>query len=614
MQSTLLALHASRYAGSPYVPPRHPPPEFANDVSPAAPHLTNPLKHYKTTEIFETQFNDILIYKSNPNKQFCGNYKDRKIPPDVYNVPDAPDYPHVLKFAAVAFYFCRAVMMRNCGKAACITAMGRLKSAMPPCHTWPGLGQWALQVAACWCCFKSESLSRNIQHICKIVMAAQVYHESAPDVYAGEPGTFTDWARQVNHREVIPLLSWLNGLCLGRYEDLSMYMPELAGTPRVLVDGYRDIAIDQAISRVRELHLCPHRVWAIAFSMPGRESNIPALVPDKHLPCSYQHDYCSTGLSHKNCTYDYCEISAVNFTGVVQCHRPNCDGKCQKKLLPVHLLDQAANENRPTAWAVDGELRPLESGERYITISHVWSDGTGGSGSVNECMFNFFCDVTRKLNCKGLWWDAICIPQDKYARAKAISRMHEYYSHAAFTVVHDACLAMSEWVDSEHASFALIMSNWFTRGWTALELSRSKRVLVLFSTRERTGYVLKSLDLEILSGYGTVTSLSWQAATAAIYALRHNSVGLVPADPYTLNDVLTALGSRFTSWARDRAIIAGQFIGIENIPDDQYSIYQQIVCKIGDMEVDHLFHRAASPAGPFAWLPSNLFDLPLSRG
>ncbi|KAK2459939.1 hypothetical protein APHAL10511_008024 [Amanita phalloides] len=566
-----------------------------------------------TTLIFETQFNDILISELNPNTQLCANQRENGPSSDyhaiVSKVPDAPDYPHTLRFAVITFYACRATRIRNCGNPACVAAMDHLKSVMPACHTWPGLERWALQVAACWCSRQASNLSHDAQRVWSEVTAPRsTYPKLAPDVmsYTGKPATFANWARQVNHREVIPLLSWLYGLFSGTYEDMSMHMREF--TPTQLTDGYRDRAIRQAILRARELHLCPHRVWAIAFSMPGQEANIPALVPDKHSPCSYKHDYCSAGPSHKNCTYDYCEISAVNFTNVVQCHRPNCDGKCENKLFPVRLLDKAATENRPTAWAIDGELRPLESGERYMTISHVWSDGTGGSGSVNKCMYDFFCDVARKLDCRGLWWDAICIPQDKHARAKAISHMHEYYSQAACTVVHDACLGMSEWTDSNHASFELVMSNWFTRGWTALELARSKQVEVLFGTREPPGYVLKNLDVDIVSGRGVVSSLPRQASSTAIQSLRKKSRS---GRDYMLNDVLTALGPRFTSWARDRAIIAGQFVGIEALAD-QYSIYQQVVCKIGLISADQLFHNVASPAGPFAWFPSSLFDLPVS--
>ncbi|KAK2464729.1 hypothetical protein APHAL10511_003305 [Amanita phalloides] len=561
---------------------------------------------------FERGFNHILVYEPNSNTQLCANQREEMYPvgPEL-TMSDAPDYPHTLKFALITYYGCRGTMIRECSNPACIATMDDLKLVMPPCPTWTGLEQWVLQVGACFCSGEAGNLSRDVS-LGPFNTSADLYPKLAPDnlscTASGKPADFVDWARQVNHREVTLLLSWLFGLFLGTYADMSM--ANRPNTPSTFMISH-DRAIAQAMSRARRLHLCPHRTWAIAFSMPGAESNIPALVPDKHLLCSYKHDYCSSGLSHKNCTYDYCHISAVNFTTVVQCHRPNCDGKCQKKVFPVHLLDQAANENRPTAWSIDGKLHPLQAGERYMAISHVWSDGTGGSGSVNKCMYDFFCDVARKLECKGLWWDAICIPEDKHARARAINHMHEYYSQAACTIVHDTCLAMSEWVDGNHASLALVMSNWFTRGWTALELARSKQVEVLFGTRGRTGYVLKNLDVDIVSGPEVVSSLSRQVASTAIQSLRKT---LWQSEArYSLDDVLIALGPRFTSWARDRAIIAGQFVGIETLADDQYTIYQQVVCKIGKISLNHLFHHAACPPGPFAWLPSSLFELPVSR-
>ncbi|KAK2462356.1 hypothetical protein APHAL10511_005662 [Amanita phalloides] len=373
-----------------------------------------------------------------------------------------------------------------------------------------------------------------------------------------------------------------------------------------------DAAINQAISRVREQSLCPRRIWAIALNLPGRESNIPALVPDErlHMNCSSKHSFCSTGPSHQNCTFDFCEISAVNFTNVVQLHRPGCDQNCKKKDFPIHLLDKPAEENRPTAWAIDGK-RPLEPGEPYMAISHVWSDGTGGNGSVNECLYAFFCDVARDLKCKGLWWDAICIPQDKRARAKAINRMHEYYSQATCTIVHDLCLATSEWAGPDHASFVLVMSNWFTRGWTALELARSKKVEVLFNASKSPGYLRKNLDDDIMSRPGTVSSSSRSVASAAIRALRGVNEKQINRQ-LTVNDILTSLGPRFTSWARDRAVITGLFIGIESLANDQHEIYQQVIRKIGRITAGQLFHSSAALDGAFAWFPSNLFDLPVA--
>ncbi|KAK2462608.1 hypothetical protein APHAL10511_005341 [Amanita phalloides] len=574
-------------------------------------HAVNDVRG-NTTAVFETQFNDILAGPK-PGEVGCVNKssRDRTLGGSDLSgkVPDAPDYTDTLRFALQTFYACRANMVRDCNNPRCLHYKDQLNLVMPRCDTWPGLRRWALQEAACTCYRHDHVSPVNIIGCWDWGIMAGVGIDFDPGPaemsYDGKPAAFTDWARQLNVRDVLNIFSWLEGIISGKYNHFPLRL-----SSSLLADIDNDRAINWAISRAYERRLCPHRIWAICLNLPGRESNIPALIPDQHHPCSHQHKFCSTGLSHKNCTFDYCEISAVNFTNVVQFHRPDCAGKCKKKKVPFPLLNEAAEQGRPTAWAIDGELRPLESGERYMAISHVWSDGTGGSGSVNKCLYDFFCDIARRLKCKGLWWDAICIPQDRLARAKAIDRIHEYYSQAACTVVHDLCLATSEWIDGNHASFALVMSNWFTRGWTALELARSARVEVLFSTREFPGYVLKNLDKVILSHRGTVSSLSRILASTAIRSLR-GEAQLEPRE-FTINDVLTSLGPRFTSWTRDRAIITGLFIGIDNPADDQHGIYRQAICKIGKLSSDQLFHNATPSAGPFAWFPSNLFDLPIS--
>lgn len=100
------------------------------------------------------------------------------------------------------------------------------------------------------------------------------------------------------------------------------------------------------------------------------------------------------------------------------------------------------------------------------------------------------------------------------------------------------------WITAAEASFALVMSPWFTRGWTALELavSRLDAVYVLFADR------LSKLD-DILTTPGEVTH--------AYHHVASDLTRRVMDKVKTVNDLLTALGPRYTSWARDKAIIAG---------------------------------------------------------
>ncbi|KAI0456758.1 hypothetical protein F5B21DRAFT_502055 [Xylaria acuta] len=64
--------------------------------------------------------------------------------------------------------------------------------------------------------------------------------------------------------------------------------------------------------------------------------------------------------------------------------------------------------------------------------------------------------------------------------------MLEAFEKAAFVVIHDLELANFEWRDDGTPALALMMSPWFTRGWTAAEFFAARlghgRVKVLFKS------------------------------------------------------------------------------------------------------------------------------------
>ncbi|CAP60191.1 uncharacterized protein PODANS_1_5027 [Podospora anserina S mat+] len=69
------------------------------------------------------------------------------------------------------------------------------------------------------------------------------------------------------------------------------------------------------------------------------------------------------------------------------------------------------------------------------------------------------------------------------ARRLALNNMHENYANAEYTIIHDTDLVNFPWSDDGSPCITMILSTWFTRGWTALELFMSKRVLVLSKTQ-----------------------------------------------------------------------------------------------------------------------------------
>src|SRR6185369_12612616 len=79
-----------------------------------------------------------------------------------------------------------------------------------------------------------------------------------------------------------------------------------------------------------------------------------------------------------------------------------------------------------------------------------------------------------------------------------------------------------------------------------------------------------------------------------------------------VNDLLIALGARYTSWSNDRAVIAGLLVGLKNVYGrKQQEIYKEILLKLEKISQSSLLHGRPTMCGPgFTWCPTNLFDLP----
>lgn len=355
-----------------------------------------------------------------------------------------------------------------------------------------------------------------------------------------------------------------------------------------------------------DFNLCPNRVWAIA------KEELPQLIPTINaVPELPKQDY------HEQCTFDFCEQSRRDFTAVVQRH------ECKKKkcvrlqcLFSRDVLHNAANAGESTVWSLDGKTMTKFS-QPYTAISHVWSDGTGTGtwpdGEVNNCLYTFFQRIADQFQCKGIWWDTLCIPRAKAARNKAIRKIQSNYQDARITLVHDCFLRNWKWTGAEGACFAILMSPWFSRGWTALELAKSRKVKVLFGGPNAP--LIKDLDEEILkvnTAEETEVSSPHRNASNIIRKLRNTEIK-------EIDDLLTVLGSRYTSWPKDIAIISGLLVGVEVAPKEsntdiwQQDIYKSILRKIGRVSHRHLFHNSATMSKGFIWCPTSLFNMPIAN-
>lgn len=365
----------------------------------------------------------------------------------------------------------------------------------------------------------------------------------------------------------------------------------------------RQKLLDDFKTATGDYGLCPHRVWAVA------KDNLPKLLPDCKLdfrvPSSETGEGFSDSNDHSSCTFDFCEQSQRDFTAVEQRHE--CMGKDCKPLaarFSRDLLNDAAMKEHSTVWALDGAAM-LEAPRPYMAISHVWSDGTGTgawkAGQVNECLYHFFQSIAERFGCDGIWWDTVCIPEDKAARQKAIHMIQNNYQSATITLIHDCFIRNWRW-DPETACFGILMSPWFSRGWTALELAKSRKVKVIF--RGQHGPEIKDLDQDILAKDGPPNSPR-EFASSLIRHLRNKIE--------KLNDLLVTLGSRSTSWPKDRSIISALMLDIKH-DERQQDTYQKILMKMRRVAPGNLFHNSATMSSGFEWCSANLWSMPHDSG
>lgn len=352
---------------------------------------------------------------------------------------------------------------------------------------------------------------------------------------------------------------------------------------------------DEAVTK---LNLCPNRVWAVA----GK--NLSRLVPRFKQPTSTPNPSLEAeNDSHELCTFEFCEYSQRNFTAVQQRHECGDSGACALTFgrFSRDILENVAENDQSTVWNLAGSGM-LEHPRPYMAISHVWSDGTGigawKDGQVNECLYKYFRDIAKQLDCEGIWWDTVCIPSGKTARDKAIRKIHINYQDSRVTLVHDCFLRNWEW-DPETACFGILMSPWFSRGWTALELANSRKVKVIF--KGPFGPVIKDLDQEILADKNGPNSPRKEASKI----IRHLRDKIK-----TPNHLLTVLSPRCTSWPRDMAVISALLVGVRPEALQQDS-YKSILRKFGWLAPGHLFHTTATMSKGFSWCPINLLSMPL---
>jgi hypothetical protein len=387
--------------------------------------------------------------------------------------------------------------------------------------------------------------------------------------------------------------------------------------------------------------VCRYRFWNIGMSTFRGAVELVSLksflqqvnLSDRHLE------------RHANCTVQLCWQNDENTTEVSQLHICHPGTPCKTKEFATSKVNEIPNpEDGATAWSISS-MTPKLGCERYMAISHVWSDGTGAgsneSGHVNMCLIERFSKIAKRedIKCDGIWWDTISLPTDKKKKVMALNKMHKNYQKASCTLVHDLELIEFPWAGDGSPCVALAFSTWFSRGWTALELYMSEKVWVLFGSpgddslapNDRNNYVLKDLDRDILAcPNDPFAHPAHKAVSGIIRKLRPmhqclvcqgKACGIYPPGhgiPPQLHQILSFLRLRYTCWTRDRSIIAALIVGERYGATEwfdstwpQTRITQEILTKCEELSPYTLLHNQVPicETGKWSWCPPSVFDL-----
>lgn len=596
--------------------------------------------------LVKTTFNTPLVLASPTSVQVvnaCDNSRFRKglwVVSKSKLISDLTDLD--MGFLSQATYIALQAQLNTCRNTACVKMREKMEEVAPGCN-WRPFRDWALVAMSCQAAMDDTyKVSHAHTHLARAValfcMALKKCLRKKHRDTLFLP--FLDGDRESSHKidlaNVSNLIYWM-----ARIQSQLGIGPRRFGrwNHHLLPSHITLPSIERASETVETMSICKNRLWNLVNVSDRKQSDLPDIVSALY---PYRKELLHEG--HHFCTPSKCQWAQMDSTGVKQLHKCELAEKdkaenatekdaskkgkdvaapdkkegqpqaetyeCKQLHFPVELLETALEMGKSTAWlckstALSGPNDP------YIAISHVWSDGTGvgvkNAGTVNKCLFRFFEGIAAELKCKAVWWDAISIPKEPKARSKALNKMHGNYANAQYTVVHDKYLLRFPWKEDGSPCLALVLSTWFTRGWTALELFMSKKVIVLFKDPMTDAPIMKDLDDDILAKSPTVASRAHWLATTLIQRLRK------PID--NVGDLLAVLSPRSTSWVRDRTIISALLTGV---PDCDFTKGESIIATkvleyLGKIPYACLFHGKPTmrDLGKYSWCAATLDDMPV---
>ncbi|KAF3936357.1 hypothetical protein ABW20_dc0104203 [Dactylellina cionopaga] len=522
---------------------------------------------------------------------------------------------------------CKAFEIYDCDNAECVKNKEALNLIVPR-GRWTPFREWIIQTVACQkSCPLSEQDDKPFSYLVTVINSFFWLLDSTErdkKISIKDEYIKNDGMQPKQSIELFPIFETIHWAIA-----VQMHMGR---GPSLFGEGWKKSFIPNKVSapavaaamKKASNYLCLYRVWNLTMATDRGEQDLPAVIDLAEQHEQFRH------IDHESCTVDFCKYTSLDATRLRQLHKCNEPEVCRTNKLHFgqSSLKAPIEHGGRAIWSVNEPFEILDAPQNlqnqqqgqglqevpYITISHVWSDGTGvglsPAGQVNSCLFNYFARMARRLDCAAIWWDTISIPLEPRLRKVAINKMHDHYSHAKCTLLHDRYLTEFEWADDGSPCLAVILSTWFTRGWAAVECMMSKTIKVIFkkpgSVNEQ---VIKDLDDDILAKDPSQCSRAHWIASHMIRRLRSREIS-------NISDLVAILKPRSTSWDRDRMIILGLLAGIEvDYAMAPATITMNICKKFRNLSFGSLLHDKAtiSEKDGWSWCPTYLYDMPASQ-
>lgn len=512
-------------------------------------------------------------------------------------------------------HFCKLARIRRCERPKCLGAKKVVQVAIPSCK-WAPFRDWALTLISC----QTSASAKELEH--------RAYYQLAEAVntchwltyqYKDGRRTMSEMLHTKNNTEVpvdvfgvCEIIYWMQIVQLHLIGSAAPVEGRLG--PEFLQLSITAPVVEKAVREAREANLCQHRLWNLSIVCERKYVDLPALVEVAAANPQFSHP------GHEECTVDICYSNFLDSTTVKQLHKAHDGADCEPpvefkpELLSDSLKEKGLAKGRTDWTIVPPFVVPKDEKTKYMAVSHVWADGTGiglgDAGKVNSCLFKYMADIATELKCDAIWWDTISIPTAKEVRRLAINRMHNNYENAECTVVHDQYLLDFEWADDGSPCVALVLSPWFTRGWTALELLMSGTVKVLFKGPTPLKPDIKDLD-DILADDPSRCSRAHWIASTIIRRLRRKV--------NNTTDLMAVLKPRSTSKPGDRIIIAALLAHLElessELPKEKRTekLTKKVIDRLYRINPSSLHHGQVTMTelGGWSWCPPSLYDLPV---